>query len=308
MTLQRTLKKRVILSGIGLHTGKWIRVQMNPAPPNSGIVFVRTDLEGSPRLATHYKNIIHTQLATTLGDSQATLSTVEHILAAFQYLKIDNALIEVSGPEIPILDGSAIDFCTAMMAVGFEDQAQYQPYLQIRKKIELHCGDKWIIATPADSFEIHGSIEWNHPLIGYQEFVYQEGKTKLEELMGARTFGFIQDVEQMKKGGFIRGGSLENAIILDDTQVLNPEGLRFKDEFVRHKILDALGDFKLAGIPIRASIRLHRAGHDLHQKFLTEIFRHPDHYQVVCSAVESDKQAEESFETVRVGLSHAYSY
>jgi UDP-3-O-[3-hydroxymyristoyl] N-acetylglucosamine deacetylase len=281
MNLQRTLKGEVNLEGIGLHSGEVIRMKLKPTHPNKGIVFVRTDLQGSPEISAHYKNIVSTQLATTLGRGKVTISTVEHVLAALQGLGIDNAIIEVSGPEIPIMDGSSAVFCKAIRAVGFESQLQARPYLALRKKVEVKVGEKWAVAEPASRLEIHGSIDWDHPSIGYQEFHYQEGRTQFDDLARARTFGFLRDVETLKKLGLARGGSLENAVVLDHALVLNPEGLRFPDEFVRHKVLDALGDIKLAGISIQAYIRLHRAGHDLHSQLLCEIFKNPDNFEII---------------------------
>jgi UDP-3-O-[3-hydroxymyristoyl] N-acetylglucosamine deacetylase len=289
MILQKTLKGEVSLAGIGLHSGKRIELKLKPAHPNFGIVFIRTDLEGSPKIPAHYKNIVSTQLATTLGIGKATISTVEHVMAALQGLGIDNAILEVNGPEVPIMDGSSTVFCEAIRSVGIETQLQARPYLALRKKIEVKIAEKWALAEPASRLEIHGSIEWDHPSIGYQEFHYQEGKTNFDELSRARTFGFIKDVEALKKMGLARGASLENAVALDHALVLNPEGLRFPNEFARHKVLDALGDFKLAGISIQGYIRLHRAGHDVHSQLLAEIFKDPDNFEIVDGTEREEK-------------------
>jgi UDP-3-O-[3-hydroxymyristoyl] N-acetylglucosamine deacetylase len=281
MNLQRTLKREVVLTGIGIHSGKPTRVVLKPARPNRGIVFVRRDLQGCPEIPAHYSNVISTQLATTLGFGQATISTVEHLLAALQCASVDNAVVEVDGPEVPIMDGSSSHFYDAIVSVGLESQLQVRSYLALRKKVELKLGEKWAVAEPASGLEIRGSIEWDHPAIGYQEFYYREGFTSCDEMMRARTFGFVWEVEGLKKMGLAQGASMENAVALNHAAVLNPEGLRCPDEFVKHKVLDALGDFKLAGIAIRASIRLHRAGHDLHYQLLKEIFRDASHYEIV---------------------------
>ncbi len=290
MSLQRTLKDNITLQGIGLHSGKTIRITLKPAAPNRGIIFVRTDLEGSPEIAAHYKNIVNTQMATTLGRGKAIVSTVEHILAAFQGMGIDNAIIELDGPEMPIMDGSSRVFYEAMVSVGIETQLQARPYLALRKKVEIKMGEKWAVAEPASRLEIHGSIDWDHPSIGYQEYHYQEGKTSFEELAPARTFGFLKDEQILKKMGLAQGASLENAVVLDHALILNPEGLRFPDEFARHKVLDALGDLKLAGIGIQAYIRLHRAGHDLHSQLLAEIFKSPDNFEIIDDSPRSDRR------------------
>ena len=283
MILQRTFKGKIILQGVGVHSGKVTQLTLRPAPPFHGIVFCRTDLDGAPRISAHFKNIVNTQMATTLGDAGATISTVEHLLAALQGLEIDNALIEVDGPEIPIMDGSAAVFCRAIEEVGIESQLQPRPYLLLKKKVEVKVAEKWAVAEPSHRFEIFGSIEWDHPSIGYQEYHYIEGRTGFHELANARTFGFLREVEALRKMGLGRGGSLENAVILDHALVLNPDGLRCPDEFVKHKVLDALGDLKLAGYSIQAYVRLHRAGHDLHRMLLTEIFKDASNYEIVHS-------------------------
>ncbi|OFZ21872.1 MAG: UDP-3-O-[3-hydroxymyristoyl] N-acetylglucosamine deacetylase [Bdellovibrionales bacterium GWB1_55_8] len=289
MEFQQTLRQSVSLIGIGLHSGAEVSVTIRPARPNQGICFVRVDMEGAPHVSAHYKNVTHTQLATTLGRGRITVATVEHLLAALHGLRIDNATIEVNGSELPILDGSAAPYVEAIQIVGIETQRQIRPYLALRKRIEIRSGDKWAVAEPSSGFEVHGSIEWNHPAIGKQEFCYREDETQFAEIADARTFGFLRDVEMMRQMGLARGGSLENAIVLDDSGVLNPEGLRYSDEFARHKVLDALGDFKLAGIEIQAFFRLHKAGHDLHGQLLSAIFKDPDNYEII-EGIEEDRR------------------
>jgi len=281
MILQRILKDKIVLRGIGVHSGNSARIVLRPAPADFGIVFARTDLDGHPRISARFENVVSTQLATTLGYNKVTLSTVEHVLAALQGLEVDNALVEVDGPEVPIMDGSSAVFCEAIEAVGTEQQLVPRPYLALRKKVELKMGEKWAVAEPASRLEVFGSIDWDHPSIGYQEYHYVEGQTPFQELAAARTFGFLHEVEALRKMGLARGGSLENAVVLDHALVLNPDGLRYPDEFVRHKVLDALGDFKLAGIALQGYVRLHRAGHELHHQLLVEIFKDPDNYEII---------------------------
>lgn len=281
MIYQQTVKREITIHGIGLHSGKEAKVTIKPARPNRGIVFFRGDLEGRPEISAHYKNIVNTQLATTLGRGHASISTVEHLLAALQILGIDNVLIEVSGPEVPILDGSAQVFCEAIRQAGIESQSQPRAVLSLRRRVEVRSGEKIASVEPCSRLEILASVEWSHPSVGPQEFHYIEGKTPYSELARARTFGFLRDVEALKRMGLARGGSLDNAIVLDETSVLNPEGLRYTDEFVRHKVLDALGDLKLAGIALQGFVRLHRAGHELHSKLLCEIFRDPENYEII---------------------------
>jgi len=288
MILQRTLKSEVSLEGVGIHSGRLTHLKLKPALPNRGIVFVRTDLDRSPEIPAHYANVVSTQLATTLGRGNVKIGTVEHVLAALQCAGVDNAIIEVNGPEVPVMDGSSAPFFNAILSVGLASQLQVRPYLALRKKVELKLAEKWAVAEPASRLEIRGSIEWDHPSIGYQEYHYREGSSICEDLMQARTFGFVWEVEHLKKMGLARGASLENAVALDHALVLNPEGLRCPDEFVKHKVLDALGDLKLAGISIQAYIRLHRAGHDLHNQLLKEIFKDPDNYEIINNVEESE--------------------
>ncbi len=286
MSFQKTLKRPIELQGVGLHSGIAARVVLQPARPNRGISFVRADLPGRPEISAHYKNVVNTQLCTVLGRGPVTVGTVEHVLAALQGMGVDNAQVEVYGKEVPILDGSALPFANAIEEAGLATQALQRAYLAIRRQVELRLGEKWAVAEPSVRFEIQGSIEWDHPAIGYQEFHYIEGRTPFSELAGARTFGLLRDVEAMRRMGLAKGGSLDNAVVLDDSAVVNPGGLRFPDEMVRHKVLDALGDFKLAGLPIQGYFRLHRAGHDLHGRLLQEIFRRPDCFEIVDPSTE----------------------
>jgi UDP-3-O-[3-hydroxymyristoyl] N-acetylglucosamine deacetylase len=282
MIPQRTLKAPVTVTGIGLHSGKEAQVTIRPAAPGRGIVFQRKDVLKAPAIPASFRNVLSTQLATTLGTSaHNSVSTVEHLLAALAGLGVDNAIVEVGGPEIPILDGSSAVFVREIEAAGTVRQLGSRPFLAVRRRVELRMGEKWAVVEPCSRLEIHASIEWDHPAIGYQEFRFAEGETPFESIASARTFGFLRDVEALKRMGLVRGGSLESAVVLDDASVLNPEGLRYPDEFVRHKVLDALGDFQLAGIAVRAHFRLHRAGHDLHSLLLAEVFKNPDNYEIV---------------------------
>ena len=280
MAFQQTLKQSITLNGVGLHSGAPVQVTIRPAMPHHGVTFTRTDLPGHPHVVAHYKSIVNTQMATTLGRGQ----------------------IEVNGPEIPILDGSAGPYCEAILAVGVEAQEQPRTLIALRRRVEVYSGEKWAVAEPSSRLEILGSIEWKHPAIGYQEFRYQDGKTDYSEMANARTFGFLKDVEALKKMGLARGGSLENAIVLDEKSVLNPDGLRYKTEFARHKVLDALGDFMLAGIGIQGFVRLHKAGHDLHSQLLDSIFGNPDNFEIITGTVRELRRP-----GVRAVLSAGYS-
>lgn len=292
-TMQKTLKDSATLEGVGIHSGKSARLTMHPAQPGFGIRFVRTDLEGFPEIEAVQRNVVCTQMATTLGRGGVKIGTVEHVLAAFQGMGIDNCLVEVDGPEVPIMDGSSGAFCEAIIRAGVTVQRQARPVLCLRRKVEVKVGEKWAVAEPSSRLEIHGSIEWDHPSIGYQEFHFIEGQTDFAELAHARTFGFVHEVEALKRMGLARGGSFDNAVVLDQALVLNPDGLRFPDEFVRHKVLDALGDFKLAGIHLQGYFRLHRAGHDLHSQLIAAILADPDCYEIIdTGAVEERRSAQ----------------
>lgn len=295
MTFQRTLKKSVSLVGVGLHSGARAEARIKPAAIDQGIIFVRRDLEGKPAIPARYSHVVNTQMATTLGQGRATISTVEHLMAALHGLSIDNAIIEIDGPEIPILDGSALPFFEAIQAVGIDSQDALRPILVLRKRVEVQVGDKWAVAEPSSRLEVHGTVDWDHPAIGYQEFHYIDGATAFSELAGARTFGFLRDFEGLKQKGLARGCSLDNVIALDEYAVLNPDGLRFPNEFARHKVLDALGDFKLAGISLQAHVRMHRAGHDLHNRLICEILRDANQYEILNSRTPSPAAAREDW-------------
>lgn len=286
MQWQQTIKKAFKISGVGLHSGNAVSIQVKPAPVNHGIVFQRVDLTNKPKILACQKNVVSTQLATTLGVGEVKVSTVEHLLAAFFGARIDNALVEVSGPEVPILDGSAQIFYESILNVGLRKQRAGRSFIKLLRKVEMHDSEKLAFAEPAPQMSVKGSIEWDHPSIGFQEYEFIEGKDSFEEIAAARTFGFLQDVEALQKAGFIQGGSLENAIVLDQTKVLNPEGLRYSNEFIRHKVLDALGDFMLVGLPIQARFCLHRAGHELHAKLIQKIFESPANYEFIKPTTE----------------------
>lgn len=290
MSLQHTIAKPVQVKGIGVHSGQSVLLTIHPAEPDAGIVFIRSDLPGNPRIEANFKNVFSTQMATTLSSNKVRLGTVEHLMAALYGMGIDNAYVEVGGPEVPILDGSSIGFVEAIQSVGIEAQLKAKKVIHLKKKVQLRVDDKWAVALPSDGFEVKTSIEWDHPVIGFQEFTYKRGITQFSELANARTFGFLSDVQALKKIGLAQGGSLQNAIVLDEAKVLNSDGLRYADEFARHKVLDAIGDFKLAGYDFKGSFRLHRPGHELHYRLLMAIFSDTANFEI--ESMKSDsKQA-----------------
>ncbi len=306
---QHTLAAPVQLEGVGLHSGKPARVRLFPAPAGHGIQFVRTDNIPAPvEIPATYAHVVNTRLATTLGNRGVTLSTVEHLLAALAGLGVDNARIEVDGPEMPILDGSSAPFIQAIQqAGGTVSQSLQRVTLALRRKVEVQLGDKWAVAEPSSRLEIHGSIEWDHPMIGRQEYHYVDGVTPFAAIADSRTFCQLKDVEAMQRMGLALGGTLENAVVLSEDGILNPGGLRHPDELVRHKVLDALGDFKLSGYAIQGYFRLHRSGHDVHSQLLKAIFAQPENYEIIGSSVGSASAGTQSVGSSagRVGVSSA---
>ncbi len=253
MRLQRTIREEIIIEGIGLHTGSFSRVCIKPAPRDSGIVFIRADKNIAIR--ANVNSVSDTAFATTLGYNGTKVRTVEHLLAALSGLGIDNAIVEVYGKEMPILDGSSLEISDMIIKSGIAKQSKKRPYLKITSPVTLSDGNAEIAVVPYDGRRITYRIHFNHHLLGEQAMSIELTEENfIMEIAPARTFGFLKDVEYLKANGFARGGSFDNAIILGDHGVLNSTGLRYKDEFVRHKILDLIGDFSLCGFPIYGHI------------------------------------------------------
>lgn len=270
--MQRTLAKAVSVSGVGLHTGCQVTLTMTPAPPDTGIVFRRTDLQNFA-IEARRQWVSRVMLATTLMKKGVMLSTVEHLLSALYGLKVDNLFVDVDSLEIPILDGSARPFVQMVRAAGLVDQDVQRKYLVVDSPIRIEDGDKYVVVEPSDSLEIHYQIDFTHPAIGKQELHHQLSPEIYEhQIAYARTFGFLAEVEELRKKGLIRGGSLENAVVLDDERIVNGD-LRAPDEFVRHKVLDLIGDVSLCGRPLIGKIRAYKAGHALHTNLATELAR-----------------------------------
>lgn len=268
MMWQKTLARSLIFTGIGLHGGNPVRVTILPAAANHGLRFVRTDLPGCPRIRAHYSRVVDTTRATTLGEDGSTISTVEHLLAALRGMAVDNALIQVEGPELPIMDGSAAPFAQLLVETGLRTLPWPRAYLMIQHPVELWEDDKWMRATPGEP-RITYTIDFPHPLIRRQRYTVPLRPESFKgEIAPARTFGFLHEVQYLKSNGLALGGSLDNALVLDDTGVLNPGGLRFPEECVRHKILDAMGDLALLGLPLLGRLEVGRGSHALHLRFL----------------------------------------
>ena|SRR5688572_16212898 len=266
MIRQRTLKTAVRATGVGLHTGRKVTMALRPAPIDTGVVFCRSDLPGNPAIPAIAGNVTNTTLATVLEADGARVSTVEHLMSAFAGLGIDNAYVDVSAEEVPIMDGSAGTFVFLIQSAGIEEQAAPKKYLRVLKKVELNEGDKRVRLEPFNGFKIAFSIDFDHPVFeaAESEVVVDFAEVSyVREISRARTFGFTQEVEAMRSKGLGRGGSLDNAIVIDDFRVLNADGLRFDDEFVKHKALDAVGDLYLLGRPLIGAFFGHKSGHAL---------------------------------------------
>ena len=271
MIWQKTIARPMTVTDIGLHSGQPVTMSLYPASANQGLKFIRTDLPGRPQVRAHYSQVVDTTRATTLGEGPATLATVEHLLSAFYGLGIDNAVIEVDGPEVPIMDGSAKPFVDLLMAAGSTSLPWPRAYLLVHKQVELSNGDGWMRVVPGQP-RIMYAIDFPHPLIRKQRYAMTlDAEHFRREIAPARTFGFLKEVQFLQSRGLARGGSLDNALVLDDTDVLNPGGLRFPEEFVRHKILDVLGDLALLGMPIIGRLEISRGSHDLHQQFVQHL-------------------------------------
>ncbi len=275
---QRTIAEKISCTGIGLHTGAPVDLTLHPARANSGIVLVRCDGAHPVEIPARPAALADTRLATTLGRGSATIGTVEHLLAALYGLGIDNVRVEVNGPEIPVMDGSAASFVFLLRAAGLFEQRAVRSLLRVRRPLEVVDGERWIRIEPARSLRISYQVDFDHPAIGRQAIHDLEiDETVFErEICRARTFGFLREVESLWRAGLARGGSLDNTVVLDETRVLNRESVRFADEFVRHKILDLLGDLALLGVPVLGHVQVVRGGHALHQRLVAELVDHPE--------------------------------
>jgi UDP-3-O-[3-hydroxymyristoyl] N-acetylglucosamine deacetylase len=286
---QRTLKQRASLEGVGLHSGAEVRVTLAPAPADTGIIFERVDLEPRVEIPAIFERVVDTTLNTSLGVGEVRVGTVEHLLAALAGCGIDNARIEVHGPEVPILDGSAAPFVDLVQEAGIHEQRATRRYLLVSRPVVVQDGDKSARLLPARNFSVSYTIDFKHPLISDQRYrVDLTERAFRREIARARTFGFKRDVERLHQAGLARGGSLENAVVVDDFHILNPEGLRFPDEFVRHKILDAIGDLALLGMPVIGHLDAVKSGHALNHALVRKALTEPG----LCEVVQPREQHE----------------
>lgn len=294
---QTTLKKAVVLEDIGVHSGKPARLTIHPAEANSGHTFLRTNLEnGRERLIdARHSAVAATELQTVISDGNgASIATIEHCLSALAGLGIDNALIEIDGPEVPILDGSAARFVEAIDSVGIITLSKSRKVLKVLKTVRVEMGSAWAELVPASSgFRLDVEIDFENRMIGRQRRVFDMSPAAYRrDIARARTFGFMRDVEKLWKAGFARGASLENTIAVDEERIVNPEGLRFTDEFVRHKLLDAVGDLSLAGATLQGTYRAYMPGHKLNFKMLEALFADRTAYSYSDTATKREPQYE----------------
>ncbi len=284
-TRQKTLKSKITFTGIGLHTGNKVKMTLNPAPIETGIVFRRQIKGKTEEIKANYKNVVSTRLCTVLSDINGnSVSTVEHILSALYAYEIDNVFIDINSNEIPVYDGSSLEFVKMIEKVSFEEQKSHKKFLKIKKNVEVKIDNKISRVSPFDNTLITTEVNYNHKVIGKQSIsLVLNPNIYKSQISSARTFGFLKDVENLRKSGLALGGSLENAIVLDEEEVLNEEGLRFTDEFVRHKLLDFIGDISLSGYRILGSFYTSHPGHELNLELLKKIFESQDNWELVCS-------------------------
>jgi UDP-3-O-[3-hydroxymyristoyl] N-acetylglucosamine deacetylase len=293
MIKQRTLKNVIRATGVGLHTGEKVYLTLRPAPVDTGIVFCRTDLPTPVMVRACPENVGDTRLSTTLENNGVRISTVEHLMSAFAGLGIDNAFVELTAPEVPIMDGSAGPFVFLIQSAGIQEQASPKRFMRIKKTVQIGDGDKWARFEPWDGFKVSFAIDFDHPTFqNSTQLASIDFSTTsfVKEVSRARTFGFMRDLEALRKAGLARGGGLDNAIVMDSFRILNEDGLRYEDEFVKHKVLDAIGDLYLLGHPLIGAFSAHKSGHALNNRLLRALMADAEAWELM-SYAETDKAA-----------------
>lgn len=291
---QTTIIKPVELVGIGLHKGSPVTLRLEPLDSNSGIVFYRSDVDVAIPLIPD--NVVDTKMATVIGKDGHVISTIEHMLSAVYAYGIDNLKVIVNADEVPVMDGSSASFCMLLDEAGIKQLDIPKKVMRIKKEIEIREGDKYVKLSPSKNLKYDFTIKFPHPVINKQEFVLEFTKESYKkEISRARTFGFLHEVQYLRSKGLALGGSLENAVVLDDKKILNPEGLRFSDEFVRHKILDAIGDMSLIGMNFIGNYEAMAGSHDLNHKLTLELLKDPQNYEVIELVGEKTKELEKAY-------------
>jgi len=294
MFKQRTLKSSIRATGVGLHTGEKVELTLRPAQPDAGIVFRRVDLPVPADVRADALKVTDTRLCSTLEANGVRIATVEHLMSAFAGLGIDNAYVDLTGSEVPIMDGSAAPFVFLIQSAGIEQQPAPKRFFRIKRAVEVRDGDKWARLEPHNGFRLSFSIVYDHPVFekSAQSVAVDFSETSyVKEVARARTYGFTQDVEALLDEGLIRGGSLDNAVVMDEFRVLNAEGLRYSDEFVKHKLLDAIGDLYLLGYPLIGAFSAHKSGHALNNRLLRETLAAKDAWEFMSFEREEDAPA-----------------
>lgn len=282
---QKTLSNQVSCVGVGLHCGAKVAMTILPALEDTGIIFKRTDVKDgkSPYVLANYENVTCTTLGTTIANQEGvTIATIEHLMAAFWGCGVDNAIVEIDGPEVPIMDGSSEPFVFLIECAGVREQEKSRKVIEVLKEIDVNEGEKHVSVKPSDAFRVSLEIDFDHNVISNQRCIFNSNDISFKtDLCRARTFGFEHEVEKLRSMGLAKGGSLENAIVVSDDKVLNEEGLRYDDEFVRHKVLDCIGDLYLIGAHIKGHFTGYRSGHSLNNKILRKIFSDKEAWRVV---------------------------
>jgi UDP-3-O-[3-hydroxymyristoyl] N-acetylglucosamine deacetylase len=284
MLLQRTLKNTIRATGVGLHSGKKVLMVLRPAPADMGVVFRRTDLDEQVDVPAHAEHVGETVMGTTLIKEGVRIATVEHLLSAFAGLGIDNAYVELSAEEVPIMDGSAGPFVFLLQSAGIEEQSAPKRFARILRTVQVEDADKWARFDPYNGFKVNFEIQFNHPIFKQRDQTATmdfSTTSFLKEISRARTFGFLRDLQSLRSRNLALGGTMDNSIVLDDSRVLNEDGLRYEDEFVKHKILDAIGDLYLLGRSILGEFSGHKSGHALNNKLLRKLLATPDAWEEV---------------------------
>jgi UDP-3-O-[3-hydroxymyristoyl] N-acetylglucosamine deacetylase len=282
MIYQRTISNTTKVTGIGIHSGKRVSMKLIPADNDTGIRFIRVDLPGRPEIIAHAENVGATENNTTLGAGRESVHTVEHLLSAFYGLGVNNVVVEIDGPEVPIMDGSSASFVFLLKEVGIRNLSSSKKVLVIKEPVEIKFQDKWARIEPSESLIVESTIVFAHPVIKTQNFTFKFScEDYIKEISRARTFGFIKDIDAFKKKGLAKGASLDNAVALSDFNVINPEGLRYANEFIRHKILDTIGDVSLLGHELAGKITTYKSGHHVHNLLCRQILKNPNCFEIV---------------------------
>lgn len=292
---QHTLSRPVNCTGIGLHSGRRANLCLRPVEPDTGVVFRRTDRPGSPLIPADVNHVVDTRFSTTLGVDGFTVSTVEHLLSALAGMSVDNVLIEVDAPEVPIMDGSSAPFVFLIKSAGLTSQAKARQFYKVRREMTMSEGDKVVSVAPADSLQVGFTIEFDHPAIRRQQMDFSLSERGYEkDISRARTFGFLADIRALHENNLGLGGFLDNAVVVDNYRVLNDDGLRFPDEFVRHKVLDFIGDLALLGRPMLGGFKAFKSGHQLNNQLFRELLADRDALQLVVPGLEQQAKPRRS--------------